>query len=562
MATEPLNYVDYELDDLILQLQNRLALRDSWKDTYKSGTGQTLIELFSGIGNLVLYYIERRAQELYIATAQNKSSVVNLVRLLNYVPKRNVSAVGTLKFTISAASTKLIYIPKYTECQTSGSVKYLVSEDVVLMPGQLYVEANGIQGEKVVTSSTSTGSTSQTYKINDTQVENTNISVDVGGVEWTKVDSFIDSTVSSTDYVIRPELDDTITIVFGDNVHGMAPSIGSTITITYIKSLGLAGCVYELGRITTLNSTIYDSDSAIVSNVTVSNTSTFLGGDDAEDIEEIRSEAPQVFSTGDRAVTREDHKTILRNYSGVADANAWGENEETSPDYNMYNQVKLVVILEDWELPDTAFETTLSDYLYTKALQTVRYSFVDPDILNVIPTMTIKCNRGSNLSYIQSLIDAALADEFTLGTTTTLGESKRLSDVVSIVEDVSGVSYSYITLKILDTLTDSGVSINNWTQTLTALPLLPGGIGVYINDVLIGSDDGSNSFITSSSSYTLGGTVDYTTGEVALDISPSPLTTDVVTVRYQQDEDGDVVTTQNQICKLYDTVYTSIAYVS
>ena len=88
-----LDYVNYDFDDLVVQLINRLSQGDAWKDTYRSATGEMLIELLAYVGNLVLYYIERRAEESYIATAKNRSSVVNLVKLLNYNPKRKVSSI-------------------------------------------------------------------------------------------------------------------------------------------------------------------------------------------------------------------------------------------------------------------------------------------------------------------------------------------------------------------------------------------------------------------------------------------------------------------------------------
>jgi len=559
MSTEPLTYVNYEFDDLVTQLQNRLKAQGAWKDTYRSATGQMLIELYAAVGNLILFYIERRAEETYLLTAKNRSSVINLVRLLNYVPLRKVSSTGTLRFSLSTAATKMVFIPANTSCQTSGGIKFLVEEDVVIMPGQTYIDATGIQGELVTVTRTSTGATNQEYKINSTNVENSNVTVIVNGVTWTKVDSFIDSTSASTDYMIRPNLDDTITIVFGNDVFGKSPSSSQSIQITYIESAGLSGNVYELDKITTLNDTILDEDGTSVS-VEVTNTTVFLGGDDEQDTEEIRYEAPRVFATGDRAVTKSDFAAILENYAGVANANAWGENEEDPPNYSMFNQVKLVVLLQNWELPDVTFQSTLSEYLYTKSLMTVRYSYVDPDILEVIPTMVIKATRGSTLSYIQSLIDAELSSQFTLGTTTRLGTSKRISDVVASIEGVAGVSYSHTTLKIRKLLsTDYSVSYQ-YGEDLTAIPVLSESVELYVDGTLEGTDDGSGGW-TTSGTYTLTGSINYTTGECLVSFSPALPAEAIVNVLYQQDESGDIVVTKNQICQLYATEYTSISYV-
>jgi len=558
MSTEPLTYVNYDFDTLVTQLENRLKAQGAWKDTYRSATGQMLIELYAAIGNLVLFYVERRAEETYILTAKNRSSVINLVRLLNYVPKRKVSSTGTLRFSLSVANAKLVFIPANTSCSTEGGLKFLVSEDVVIIPGQTYVDAVGIQGELVVLDYVSTGAINQEYKVNDDSVENTSVVVVVNGVTWTVVTSFIDSTAASTHYVVRPNLDDTITVVFGDNVFGKSPEVSSTIGVTYVKSSGLSGNVYELAKIIALNDTIFDEDDDSVS-VAVSNTTVFLGGDAAQDTEEIRYEAPKVFATGDRAVTKADFTAILEDYAGVANANAWGENEESPPNYTMYNQVKLVVLLQNWVLPDVAFQAVLSDYLYTKSLMTVRYSYVDPDILEVIPTMTIKAIRGSTLSYLESLIDTTLANQFTLGTTTRLGTSKRISDIVASIEAVPGVSYSYTTLKIRKQLAVDFAYPNVYGAVVTAIPLATGTVEIWVDDVQVAVDDGAGGWTALVG--TVVGSVVYATGVVAALITPQPVITSVVTAKYQQDASGDVVVTKNQICKLYETKYTDISYV-
>jgi len=107
-----LNYAAYDFDEAVLQLQDRLKNRSAWQDIYRSSTGEMLIELLAYVLNQGMYYTERRASESYLLTARNRSSIVNLVSLLNYSPKRKTSATGSLVFSISEASSKIVYIPK------------------------------------------------------------------------------------------------------------------------------------------------------------------------------------------------------------------------------------------------------------------------------------------------------------------------------------------------------------------------------------------------------------------------------------------------------------------
>lgn len=570
MTTPVLNYADYDFNTLVRQFQDRIKLSDSWKDIYRSGTGQTLIELIAYALNMGMYYTERRATESFLSTARLLSSVKNLVALLNYQPKRKSSATGNLTFSLAVAQATTVYIPKYTECESASGVLYLTNEEAAIERGQTSVEVSSIQGRLVLMEVAASGVVSQEYLINSTSVENNGntanrtLRVTVDSVEWAVVDSFINSDSTSKHYRIINEPNDTVTIQFGDGVNGISPAVGSAINIRYIESEGVSGNVANTGVITTLNSTLYDEDS-VQATVTVTNSSSFLGGDDAEDIEEIRYEAPRVFKTGQRAVTRTDYTTILESYAGIANANAWGETEEAaalgvSSLISMRGIARISIIMQNWLLPDAVFKATISDYLYNNYAElTTRYEFVDPTILYVVPRLTMKVSRGSSLSSTQTLVDDAVADQFVLGDTTRLGEIVKYSTILSSVAAVDGVAYANMTLEIRKDLTQAYMTGYGYGTTLEALGVLPGSVRLLVDDVYVVSDvdngDGTGSF-SSAGSYTISGSVDYTTGVVLLDISPSSFTT--ICVQYQQDGDGNIIPTMKQVAKLYDVDFVSV----
>jgi len=559
MADQRLDYVNYDFDDLVQQLINRVADKAAWTDTYRSSTGQTLIELYAYVANLVLYYIERRAEESYLETARNRSSVINLVRLLNYIPKLRTSAAGILTFTIPTIHSSNIYIPKYTECQTQGRVKYIVSEDVVLLAGSLSVNANAKQGELVVLESVSNGGVSQEYPIEDSNIEEGSIEVIINGVTWEQVSTFLITQPETLAYRLRYELDDSITIIFGDGQKGKIPPTGYTITRRYVRSNGVDGNVYASDSINVINSTIYDDVGESVE-VEVTNTDVFLGGDEREDTEEIRYEAPRVFATGDRAVTKADYIAIIENYAGVANANIWGEAEENPPNYTMFNRVNITLLLQDWSYPSTTFKDTLTDFLYTKSQVTVKYEYVDAVILQVIPVINIKVRPGYVLSTIQDEVEQVFEEQFTLGITTKLGVAKRISDLVAQVDAVTGVSYHHLILDIRQTLTAAYDSFYAYGEVLDALPILPETVRVYVGETQVGIDDGAEAIGATASGYTVSGVVNYATGLVGVDISPTP--TEEVYIRYRQDAAGDVEVNNMQICKLHSVNVVGISYSS
>jgi len=567
-----LSYCNYNFDDLVAALQDRLKNKDAWKDIYRSATGQMLIELLAYILNAGLYYTERRAEESYILTAKNRSSILALVALLNYNPKRKTSSSGDLTFSISGPLAKIVYIPKYTECQSVDNLKYVTNEGVVIEKGQTSVDASSIQGELKQIETTSNGIINQEYLISSTNVENSadidnpTLRILVDREEWTKVDSFIDSDSISKHYRVITEMDGTVTIKFGDNVNGRAPETGSTIIIQYIESAGLSGNVTYPDKITTLNDAIYDEDGDSVT-VTVTNSGSFLGGDDDEDIEEIRYEAPRVFKTGDRAVSKTDFIAILENYAGVANVNVWGENEEAEEegvlaDYEMLNKVKMSIILQEWELPDATFKTTLSDYIYDISMLTVKYEFVTPVFLQVIPVLRITVSTGYSLSETQAAAETAIAAQFLLGSTTKLGTKVKYSNVISAIDNLDSVAYVTMVLEIRKALSDSYDSTFDYGELLDAVPILPESVRLFVDGVYITTDsdngDGTGTFDGIVGGYTIvNSEIDYTTGVLVLDINPAPSSS--IYVRYQQDAHDNIEPTLKQICKLYEVDVTNIA---
>ena len=190
---------------------------------------------------------------------------------------------------------------------------------------------------------------------------------------------------------------------------------------------------------------------------------------------------------------------------------------------------------------------------------TVRYSYVIPDILEVIPTLTVKLTTGASTSYVQSLIDLAFLNVFELGTTTKLGVSKYHSDIIGELEDVEGVDRVYLTLKIEKELSAEYDSLYDFAETVDVLPVTVGSFEIYIDDTLVAVDDGLGGWVSEESSPTVTGVVDYVTGLVEVNINPVPGVGEKVYVRYTTDQNGDIEIGKNQILK-----YTSnnVDYVS
>ncbi|MHA1305387.1 MAG: baseplate J/gp47 family protein, partial [Candidatus Heimdallarchaeaceae archaeon] len=498
-----LNYVNYDFDELVAQLQNRLIAKDgAWVDVYKSATGQMLLEFYAYVANLTMFYLERRAEECYLGTAQNRSSVVNMVKLINYKPKRRTAATGIVRFSYPSAHTTKIYIPRYLRLRSADGIDYIVgykkkessdigeeyeeliakAQDLVSsgdlttrdlqlitkaltstniikaweysgeISGEGYISSTSdsdgnytdvpvIQGSKVELQITSTGAANQVFIISDTDVDNDIFQVLVDGVPWVSKSSFATSDAEDLHFIIDQQLDDSLKLYFGDGIQGKIPPLGSIILVVYIKTEGLSGNVYQADQSFTILDTIFDDDLNEVSGVTATNPENIIDGDDAESIDEIKYEAPRVFKTGDRAVTKADFKAILENMAGIAVANVWGENEEDPPNYDMFNRVNICILMQNWAHPTTEKKASISSDLEDKSLITVKYEYITAVILDVVVEFPeyssdilgqditgVMVVKGGSMQQAELDIEEALEAEFNLDTkTVTLGESVMLS---------------------------------------------------------------------------------------------------------------------------------------
>jgi len=146
---------------------------------------------------------------------------------------------------------------------------------------------------------------------------------------------------------------------------------------------------------------------------------------------------------------------------------------------------------------------------------------------------------------------------FLLGETTHLGQSKRINDLVALIEATPGVSYSHVYMEVYKELVPNYYTGYSHGIQVDAVPMKTHTVSLYVNDTVIAVDNGAGTLTDVSSGYTISGSVDYNTGVILAHISPTPAS---VYVRYQQNDQGDIVVLQNQICQLLETDITNYSY--
>lgn len=89
-----------------------------WTDRNPNDLGVVLIELFAYMGDILHFYIDRRAQDLYLPTAFTRQSVVNLLKLIDYnVPGKQAATADELFTITDPPYDETIVIPRATRLQ-------------------------------------------------------------------------------------------------------------------------------------------------------------------------------------------------------------------------------------------------------------------------------------------------------------------------------------------------------------------------------------------------------------------------------------------------------------
>jgi hypothetical protein len=189
-----------------------------WTNRDPSDLGIALIEIFSYLGDLLNFYIDRAANEGFLATASQRDSVLQIAAMLNYTP--TTSSPALVELVLSNSTTSAVTIPASTQVATTtivdgNSVQIIFeTDDAVVIPARV----GATNGTETVTATQgytiagevlgiSTGSPNQIFKLIESPVIKDSVQVFVNGVQYTTVQDFTTGLV-----------DDVIDVVGSDPV--------------------------------------------------------------------------------------------------------------------------------------------------------------------------------------------------------------------------------------------------------------------------------------------------------------------------------------------------------
>lgn len=389
-----------ELDFLSIRenLKEFLRSQDEFQDYDFEGAGMSvLLDILAYNTHYMGYYLNQVGNEMFLDTAQLRSSVVSLAKLVGYTPGSPQGALSKINIKVTPSNSEdqshtQIVLARYTKL-LGQDIDGVNHPFVTLNANTASIGIDGSfnfsnvmikQGEVVTRQRVmDVSNQSRSFIIPSENVDTDTIRVAVQEsvanthtTIYTKNRDITEIDGNSTVYFLEENSDLTYTLQFGDGTLGKRPKDGNVIIITYLDNVG--------SEANNISRFVFAEPVAglFSDNVSVTNTVSSFGGIPKESLEEVKFRAPYWYTTQNRAVTYRDYEVLLlKNYNYIDAISVWG-GEDNDP--VIYGKVFASVKTRgNYQLTNFEKERLKADLIKTYNVTTVTPEIVEPDYVYI-----------------------------------------------------------------------------------------------------------------------------------------------------------------------------------
>jgi len=511
---------EVEFNSIKDNLKTYLSAKTEFQDISFEGSGiNFLLDVLAYVTHYMSFYLNMSVNEVFLSTAQLRKNITARAKELNYIPRRKTGSIATIEFEIKTLykptnPSTVITIPKYTDFVISG-FHFFTTEDYQLTFANNYKidEMSLRQGTYQTESHTSDGTSNQTLKIENDSVDEETLEVYVDGELWTNENDLTSVDENSEMYSIELDDDDFVEVIFGDDIIGKIPPVGTTIQFIWTQTEGEDGNGFSnfiLDDVLTDNFLgTYDA-----SKVTVTVLENALGGADEETDLSIKTNAPKFYESQGSLVTATDYEAFLSQHQYVESVNVYGGNEdEYNPVYgNVYIAIKPVGAL--YLTP--AQKIAINSYIEGKNILTIHPIIIDINYIHVDISGVIYFNQiyEAELPSVRDDVSQEITDYFDeLTPFDSLFKMAKFTTAINNLEQIENTN-----LSIQPYFYFSKVGTGNYYWNLEN-EIVVGSIDCDIITGLLNEgfyDDEDGNILTKKSGNAVIGTIDYTNGVIEI----------------------------------------------
>jgi hypothetical protein len=388
-ANTNINITELDFSSIKSNFITYLQSQDTFKDYNFSGSAlSTIIDMLAYNTQYNAYYLNMVANEMFLDSSLQRSSVVSHAKLLNYTPKSAIAPQAEINITFNGVSNTSFTLPQYTNfmSQAVNGINYnfvTVTSNTVNVSANTATFNNIILKQGIPTTYSYTVSNvtnpKYTFEIPDANIDSSTLQVVVQQSSsnsaytiFSPATNYLQLNGNSNVYFLQESLTGNYEVYFGDGILGKQLSDGNIVLLSYISTDGLNSAGAN-------NFTLMDRIQGFT-NVNITPVLPATQGGGKESITSIKFQAPKAFSSQGRAVSKNDYITTLQqNTLGISfDAvNVWGGEENTPP---VYGQVFVAIKPSGgYFLTQTQKQRLIAEVIKPISVMTVTPTIVDPD---------------------------------------------------------------------------------------------------------------------------------------------------------------------------------------
>ena len=438
-------YLDRGYRTIKTALVNRVkTLLPEMTDYSQSNIFMIILDYTAALTELLNYYVDVSARELYVYTAQHISSMIQLSRLIDYRIKARIPS--TVRVTVQlldqegnpAEATQDIIFKGDNILLGSNGVPFRQMGDVVMRKGSNLVVLDLEQSVKSATNPdeyTNLGlipeGKNPTLPLPSNYADGSG-TIYIDGEQWDLVETLGFSSPYDQVFVVEYVSGGLFVAKFGDGIRGAIPRAGAEAKLSYNITQGINGNL-DSGTITDFKGTPNVEPSGALTNYTlnITNLNAATGGSDRETIGDMREHLGCSLRTLDRAVTFKDFIDIAKLCPGV---------DKVGADFSCETGISYYITPDKGGEANELLLRELEDYVDMRKVLGVPVQAFPAGETQIYLSLTVWGKYGKRAQDIQLLVETALVNEYSYNNSD-INRPIYTSDIIALVDNLDAVDH-------------------------------------------------------------------------------------------------------------------------
>jgi hypothetical protein len=410
----PVSYLDF--DTIKASLRDYMRSQTVFKDYDFEGSGLAiLLDVLAYNTHYNAFYMNMIANEMFLDSANLRSSVVSLAKHLNYTPRSVTAAQARVSITIAPndnAAAAVIEKNTSFSANVDGNTYSFVTDrayGATLTNGQfVFPDVTLVQGIPYTYRLTKDSTVpNQRFLLPSNMIDTSELTVRIQQSATSTVltnfvyaENLLEIKADTNVYFLQEAENQQFELKFGDGVIGTALVDGNIVTIDYVITNG-PDANGALTFVPSIPVAGYPQHNTSVTTLVPA-----AGGLDAESTDEIRFAAPKNYEAQRRAVTASDYELLVsEQYSNADSVTVWGGEDNVPPQYGkVFVSIKPV---NGFVITDEAKSLVVDNLIRPLNIVSVIPEFIDPDYTFIIVNCTVKYNPANTFKTEGDIRSAA-----------------------------------------------------------------------------------------------------------------------------------------------------------